>query len=68
MTTPSPITIGVTLPDGNFNAVIEDQRNIVTISEEVPNTVIVTVPGITSNIGAGVVYGSGVPWEIVVEI
>lgn len=68
MTTPSPITIGVTLPDGNFNAVIEDQRNIVTISEEIPNTVIVTVPGITSNIGAGVVYGSGVPWEIVVEI
>lgn len=64
----TPLSVAVTLPDGNFNAVIEDQRNIVTISEETPNTVIITVPGITSGIGAGVVYGSGVPWEIVVEI
>lgn len=64
----TPIMVGVTLPDGNFNAVVEDQRNIVTVTEESPNTVIVTVPGITSNIGAGVVYGSGAPWEIVVEI
>jgi len=68
MTSPYPIQVGVTLPDGNFNAVIEDQRNIVKIDEQQPNTVVVTVPGVTSNIGAGLVYGSGVPWEIEVEI
>jgi hypothetical protein len=69
MTTPTPITIGVTLPDGNFNAVVEDQRNIVTINEETPNTVIVTVPGINASIySASIVYGSGAPWTIEVEI
>ena len=69
MTIPTPITIGVTLPDGNFNAVVEDQRNIVTINEEVPNTVIVTVPGINASIGgAAVIYGSGAPWTIEIEL
>lgn len=68
MSTPYPISIGVTLPDGNFNAVIEDQRNVVNITEESPNTVIVSVPGITESLRAAVVYGSGAPWEIEIEI
>lgn len=68
MSSSTPITIGVTLPDGNFNAVVEDQRNIVIINEEEPNTVIVQVPGVTESLRAAVVYGSGAPWEIEIEI
>lgn len=66
---PNTYTVATTLPDGNFNAIIEDQRNIVVISEDSPNTVVVTVPGVTATVSrASIVYGNGVPWEIEVEI
>lgn len=69
MTTPTHLgQIAVQIGNADFNAVVEDQRNIVVIDEQSPNTIIVTVPGINSNIGAGVVYGSGAPWEIEVEL
>lgn len=72
MTSSSPTSLGqiaVQIGNADFNAVFEDQRNIVVIDEQSPNTVIVTVPGITSNLNqAKVVYGSGAPWEIEVEI
>jgi hypothetical protein len=69
VTTPSTLgQIAVQIGNADFNAVIEDQRNIVVIDEQSPNTVIVTVPGVNQSMRAGVVYGSGVPWDIEVEI
>jgi hypothetical protein len=57
----------ITIGNAEFNAIIEDQRNIVEIIDEVPNTVIVTVPGISSStLKTNVTYGSGAPWTIVV--
>jgi hypothetical protein len=38
----------ITIGNAEFNAIIEDQRNIVEIVDEVPNTVIVTVPGLST--------------------
>jgi hypothetical protein len=59
----------ITIGNAEFNAIIEDQRNIVEIIDEVPNTVIVTVPGILSSaLRTNVTYGSGAPWTIVVEV
>ena len=59
----------ITIGNAEFNAIIEDQRNIVEIIDEVPNTVIVTVPGILSSaLRTNVTYGSVAPWTIVVEV
>ena len=69
MTTPSNLAqIAVQIGNADFNAVVEDQRNIVVIDEQSPNTVIVTVPGVNQSLHAGVVYGSGAPWTVEVEI
>jgi hypothetical protein len=59
----------ITIGNAEFNAIIEDQRNIVEIIDEVPNTVIVTVPGVASStLRTNVTYGSGAPWTIEVEV
>lgn len=59
----------ITIGNAEFNAVIEDQRNIVHVIEEEPNTVIVTVPGVASNtLRTNLTYGSGAPWTIEVEV
>ena len=58
----------ITIGNAEFNAVIEDQRNIVKVIEEEPNTVIVTVPGVASaTLRTNVTYGNGAPWTIEVE-
>jgi len=59
-------TIPVNLNNADFNVVVEDQRNIVQIVAEEPNVVRVTIPGLIGR--PLLVYGSGVPWEIEVEI
>jgi len=59
-------TIPVNINNADFNAVVEDQRNIVQILSENPNVVRVTVPGLINR--QSLIYGSGVPWEIEVEI
>lgn len=59
-------TIPVNLNNADFNVVVEDQRNIVQIVAEEPNVVCVTIPGLIGR--QLLVYGSGVPWEIEVEI
>jgi len=59
-------TIPVNLNNADFNVVVEDQRNIVQIVAEEPNVVRVTIPGLINR--QSLVYGSGVPWEIEVEI
>ena len=59
----------ITIGNAEFNAVVEDQRNIVQVIEEEPNTVIVTVPGVASaTLRTNVTYGSGAPWTIEVEV
>lgn len=60
--------MSMNVDNGDFNIIVEDQRNIVTISEVEQNTVIVTVPGLATGTGAGLIYGNGVPWEIEIEI
>ena len=50
----------VTIGNGDYNAVVEDQRNIVEIVHEEPNTVVVRLPGVEGT--PTVLYGSGVPW------
>lgn len=60
--------MSMNVENGDFNITVEDQRNIVSISETVENTVIVTVPGLATGTGAGLIYGNGVPWEIVIEV
>jgi len=59
-------TVPVTINNADFNAVIEDQRNVVQLIEENPNVVRVTIPGLIDK--QTLIYGSGVPWEIEVEI
>jgi hypothetical protein len=59
-------SIPVTINNADFNAVLEDQRNIVHISEEQPNVVRITIPGLIDR--QSLIYGNGVPWEIEVEI
>lgn len=59
-------TVPVNINNADFNAVIEDQRNIVQISSTDPNVVRVTIPGLIDK--QSLIYGSGVPWEIEVEI
>lgn len=59
-------TVPININNADFNAVIEDQRNIVQISSTDPNVVRVTIPGLIDR--QSLVYGSGVPWEIEVEI
>lgn len=59
----------ITIGNAEFNAVIEDQRNIVEIIDEEPNTVIITVPGIATNsLRTNLTYGSGAPWTIEIEV
>lgn len=60
--------MSMNVENGDFNIVVEDQRNIVTISDVTENTVIVTVPGLATGAGAGLIYGNGVPWEIEIEV
>jgi hypothetical protein len=53
----------VTIGNADYNLVVEDQRNIVQINSAEPNTVIVTVPGLSSAaLKTSVLYGSGKPW------
>lgn len=53
----------VTIGNADYNLVVEDQRNIVQINSAEPNTVIVTVPGLSSSaLKTSVLYGSGKPW------
>jgi hypothetical protein len=59
-------TVPVTINNADFNAVLEDQRNIVQIVEEQPNVVRITIPGLIDR--QSLIYGNGVPWEIEVEI
>lgn len=59
-------TVPININNADFNAVIEDQRNIVQISSTDPNVVRVTIPGLIDR--QSLVYGSGVPWEIEVGI
>jgi hypothetical protein len=59
-------TVPVTINNADFNAVFEDQRNIVQIVEEQPNVVRITIPGLIDR--QSLIYGNGVPWEIEVEI
>lgn len=59
-------TVPININNADFNAVIEDQRNIVRISSTDPNVVRVTIPGLIEK--QTLIYGSGVPWEIEVEI
>ena len=55
----------ITLGNADYNAIVEDQRNIVEIVHEEPNTVVVRLPGVEYQ--QAVFYGSGVPW-IQVEV
>lgn len=59
-------SIPVTINNADFNAVLEDQRNIVEIVEEQPNVVRITIPGMIDR--QSLIYGNGVPWEIEVEL
>lgn len=59
-------SIPVNINNADFNAVLEDQRNIVEIVETQPNVVRITIPGLVDR--QSLLYGSGVPWEIEVEI
>lgn len=59
-------SIPVTINNADFNAVVEDQRNIVEIIEEQPNVVRITIPGLIDR--QSLIYGNGVPWEIEVEL
>lgn len=52
----------VTIGNADYNAIVEDQRNIVEIIHEEPNTVVVRLPGVESSQVTTVLYGSGVPW------
>lgn len=52
----------VTMGNADYNIVLEDQRNIVEIVHEEPNTVQVIVPGVSSSAKTNVSYGVGVPW------
>jgi hypothetical protein len=61
-------TVPVNINNADFNAVVEDQRNIVQILSENPNVVRVTVPGLINTYRQSLIYGNGVPWEIEVEI
>ena len=56
----------VTMGNADYNIVLEDQRNIVEIVHEEPNTVQVIVPGVSSSAKVSVSYGVGVPWIQVV--
>jgi len=56
----------VTMGNADYNIVIEDQRNIVEIIQEEPNTVQVILPGVSSTARTNVSYGVGVPWIQVV--
>ncbi len=55
----------ITIGNADYNAIVEDQRNIVEIVHEEPNTVVVRLPGVQGQ--QSVLYGSGVPW-IQVEV
>lgn len=59
-------SVPVTINNADFNAVVEDQRNIVEIVEEQPNVVRITIPGLIDR--QSLIYGNGVPWEIEVEL
>ena len=59
-------SVPVTINNADFNAVVEDQRNIVEIVEEQPNVVRITIPGLIDR--QSLIYGNGVPWEIEVEV
>jgi len=61
-------TVPVNINNADFNAVVEDQRNIVELVEISPNVVKVTIPGLIEVNRQSLVYGNGVPWEIEVEI
>jgi hypothetical protein len=56
----------VTMGNADYNIVVEDQRNIVEIVHEEPNTVQVIVPGVSSSARTNVSYGEGSPWIQVV--
>ncbi|CAB4145228.1 hypothetical protein UFOVP1217_69 [uncultured Caudovirales phage] len=59
----------ITIGNADYNAIVEDQRNIVEILQQEPNTVVVTVPGVSSlSARTNVSYGEGAPWTIEVEI
>lgn len=59
-------TVPVMINNADFNAVIEDQRNVVQLVDQHPNVVRVTIPGLINR--QSLIYGNGVPWEIEVEI
>lgn len=52
----------VTIGNADYNAIVEDQRNIVEIVHEEPNTVVIRLPGVEVAQEPSVLYGSGVPW------
>lgn len=57
----------ITIGNADFNAIVEDQRNIVEVTDNEPNVVIVTVPGVASvSARTNVSYGTGAPWIQVV--
>jgi hypothetical protein len=59
----------ITIGNADYNAVVEDQRNVVEILHQEPNTVVVTVPGVSSlSARTNVSYGEGAPWTIEVVI
>lgn len=59
-------TVPVNINNADFNAVIEDQRNIVQISPIDPNVVRVTIPGLIDR--QSLIYGSGAPWTVEVSV
>lgn len=52
---------------GDFNITVEDSRNIVEVTEESPNSVTVTTPGLGGN-GMMLFYSEGPPWEVIIEL
>lgn len=58
----------ITMGNANYDIVLEDQRNIVQIGNEEPNTVQVILPGVSSSAKTNIAYGEGVPWEIEIEV
>ena len=64
----SDLSTQLTMGNADFNVVIEDQRNIVQISNEEPNIIQVVLPGVAASSRTNVSYGEGAPWTIEVVI